>query len=212
MTDNLLPVNATPLERAISDATGRVGEIPVNPHDLWNPVTCPAHLLPWLAWGLSVDRWSGNGSEARKRTEIAASIKSHRVKGSRASIEDVLARYDELLELVEWFETLPAGMPHTFEIHLPIDGNGGERVTREFAEAIVREVVSVKPARSHFELLQMMTATGTLCVPAAAMMTGFLRMEGPAQDDDSQPWADFLQTENGEPFVLEGSAGYLESA
>ena len=48
--NSLLPRNATGAERAIEGATARVGAVPTPFRDLWNPDTCPAALLPWLAW------------------------------------------------------------------------------------------------------------------------------------------------------------------
>ena len=47
---SLLPPNASALERKLEQATLRLGTLPVPLRELWNPDTCPAHLLPWLAW------------------------------------------------------------------------------------------------------------------------------------------------------------------
>lgn len=60
-------------------------------HTLWDPWQCPEHLLPWLAWALSVDEWDEDWSEDQKRNVIAASISVHRDKGSLASVERALA-------------------------------------------------------------------------------------------------------------------------
>ncbi|PJY93783.1 phage tail protein I [Pseudomonas donghuensis] len=49
---SLLPLNSTPLERAIEAATDEVAEVPLRV--LYNPDTCPAHLLHQLAWAWSV--------------------------------------------------------------------------------------------------------------------------------------------------------------
>lgn len=42
----------------------KLKKTPVSIRELWNPDTCPANLLPWLAWSFSVDRWMISG---RKR-------------------------------------------------------------------------------------------------------------------------------------------------
>jgi len=86
----ILPVNATATERAIEGATARIGEAPVPNADLWNPATCPAALLPWLAWALSVDDWDANWTEDRKREVIAAAVYVHRHKGTVASIRTAI--------------------------------------------------------------------------------------------------------------------------
>jgi phage tail P2-like protein len=89
--NSLLPPNATPQEAAIEAATARIGEVPVPNATLWNPATCPAALLPWLAWALSVDEWDGTWPEARQREVIAASVAVHRRKGTRGAVVAALA-------------------------------------------------------------------------------------------------------------------------
>lgn len=78
----LLPPNAAALERALEAATARIGAVPVPVDRTWDPETCPAALLPWLAWALSVDEWDGDWTEERQRDAIAASIAIHRRKGT----------------------------------------------------------------------------------------------------------------------------------
>lgn len=86
----LLPPNATVLERALEAVTVRGSEIPVPVGDTWNPATCPAALLPWLAWSLSVDDWEVEWTDERKREVIAASIAIHRRKGTVWAIRRAL--------------------------------------------------------------------------------------------------------------------------
>ena len=54
MTASLLPSNASGAEQALALSLARLSDIPVPNRDLWNPRTIPAHLLPWLAWSLSI--------------------------------------------------------------------------------------------------------------------------------------------------------------
>ena len=54
---NLLPPNASALERAIAATGAGIDTLPVAVRDVWNPATCPVALLPWLAWALAVDEW-----------------------------------------------------------------------------------------------------------------------------------------------------------
>jgi phage tail P2-like protein len=89
--DGHLPAEAGRAEKALAQGViGAFGfDIP-NPH-LWNPATCPAALLPWLAWALSVDEWDDAWTEATKRAVIAASVEVHRRKGTVGSIKKALA-------------------------------------------------------------------------------------------------------------------------
>ena len=102
MSNSLLPPNATALELATEEVTARAAEIPVPLRDLWNPVSCPADLLPWLAWSLSVDHWDSNWPESIKREVIAQSVGVHKIKGTVAAIRLALtnAGFDEV-EIVE---------------------------------------------------------------------------------------------------------------
>jgi phage tail P2-like protein len=210
---NLLPPNATRLERALVDVLIEHDvEVPIA--ELWDPATCPLSLLPWLAWGLSVDQWDADWPEAVKRQAVADSIALHRIKGTRASVEAVLARFDDLLELVEWHEASPPRAPHTFEIVLPLAGPGvpagGARATAAFAEAIIREVGRVKPLREHLVLVQRLLVKGGIGVQALARPAETRRDDATLIIDTSQPWEALLQTEDGEP-LQDGAGGYLET-
>ena len=51
MSDSrLLPTGSSPLEVAAAKACAEIEKTPVSIRELWNPDTCPANLLPWLAW------------------------------------------------------------------------------------------------------------------------------------------------------------------
>jgi len=90
-TPSLLPPNATSQERAMEASTARLAEVPVPVAKLWQPHTCPAALLPWLAWTLSVDEWDGDWSDEQQRRSIAMSVAIHKTKGTLGSIRRVLA-------------------------------------------------------------------------------------------------------------------------
>ncbi|WP_267382241.1 MULTISPECIES: phage tail protein I [unclassified Sphingomonas] len=205
MPNSLLPPNATPLERAMEGATARVGAIDISQAaDLWNPASCPAPILPWLAWSLSVDFWDATWSDAVKRDAVATAIAKHRRKGTRASVEEVLARYDALLSVVEWFEASPQAAPHTFEVQLQLvtaDGiaPGGTRSTAAFVEAIVRDIIRVKPLREHFTLAQTLRTRASVAVFGVGRLAGFVRERAALAADTSPFWDPCLQTEDGEP-------------
>jgi phage tail P2-like protein len=212
---SLLPPNSTPLERALEQGVARLGEVPYPLDLLWDPQRCPVEMLPWLAWGLSVDSWDAEWSEQAKRDAVAGSIALHYTKGTPASVKSVLGRFDQLLELVEWHQATPRADPHTFEIRLPIAGDGvepgGRRATAAFAEAIIREVGRVKPAREHFRLVQSLVLEGAIGIQGVARLAGATRAEMAANIDTSPAWAAYLQTEDGEPLQDEAGA-FLDTA
>ncbi|HEX8583057.1 MAG TPA: phage tail protein I [Allosphingosinicella sp.] len=211
---SLLPPNATRLERNVELAAARVDDVPVPLRELWDPYACEAWLLPWLAWGLSVDRWDSDWSEARKRHAVATSIELHRTKGTPAAVEAVLASFDDLARLVEWHETTPRGAPHTFEILLPMvtpEGTapGGPRSRAAFAEAIIRDVARVKRLSQHFELVQSIAVSTAIGLAAVSQTGVFLRIDAAAAPDPDPAWLSLLLSEDGEP--LQDDAGnFLE--
>lgn len=91
-TPSLLPsANAGPAELAIEQTGARIEGFPDHIRPLWNADTCPAYLLPWLAWTLSVDHWSSSWSEETKRAVIRASVEVHRHKGTVGAIKRAMA-------------------------------------------------------------------------------------------------------------------------
>jgi phage tail P2-like protein len=103
---DLLPPNATSLERALAGAAGRIDGLDVEViRRLWDPASCSADLLPWLAWAASVDTWDDTWPEATRRRVIADSHATHRLKGTPAAIR--LALQSIGLADVEIEEGLP---------------------------------------------------------------------------------------------------------
>ena len=89
---SLLPANRTDQEAAIETTqAARIAAMDVPVERLWNPATCPAPLLPWLAWALSVDEWDDAWPEEAKRRVIADSVTVHRVKGTVGAVRRALA-------------------------------------------------------------------------------------------------------------------------
>jgi phage tail P2-like protein len=182
----------------------------------WNPATINADWLPWLAYGLSVDSWDADWSEAEKRAAVAGSIALHRIKGTRASVEIVLARFDALARVVEWHEASPRAAPHTFDVMLPMvtapgAAPGGTRSSAAFAEAIIREVSRVKPLREHFRVAQRVDAGVTIGVVGAARAAIYRRDDCALVSDQAPIWSRYLQTEDGEPFE-DDFGDFLEDA
>lgn len=91
MSDHLLPPNATSQEVALDGATARLGDVPAPLRDVWNPETCPAHMLPWLAWAFGVDEWDSDWSDDAKRQTIRDAVMIQRRKGTVWAIKRVVA-------------------------------------------------------------------------------------------------------------------------
>lgn len=204
---SLLPPNATRLERALEAGAARLGDVSAPIDTLVDPATIAASALPWLAYGLSVDFWDTAWSEAMKRRTVAESIAQHRIKGTRASVEHVLARIDRLATVLEAHEDAPRLAPHTFEVHLPLvtapGSAGGARAQAAIVDDIIAQVGTVKPLREHLTVVQSLTLAGGVALQGAARIAGYTRDDANLLIDTSPAWDFYLQTEEGEPMQAE---------
>ncbi len=121
---------------------------------IWDPDACPASLLPWLAYALSVDVWDSSWSEARKRAVIAASPMVHRLKGTLASVENALTAMGLSATLTEWWETDPIGQRGTFDItiHYPEEAAEDEvLISEKQVTQSLQSVRATKPKSRTFD-------------------------------------------------------------
>jgi len=137
---SLLPLNSTPLERGIEATFAETTLIPLR--TLYNPDTCPEHLLPHLAWAWSVDRWDPAWSEPVKRAAIKASFFIHKHKGTIGALRRVVEPLGYLIEIVEWFNTVPQGVPGTFALKVGVLDTG---ITEEMYLELERLIDDAKP-------------------------------------------------------------------
>ena len=144
---SLLPLNSTPLERAIEAAMDDVPVIPIR--TLYNAQSCPAHLLHQLAWAWSVDRWDNRWSEKIKRSAIESAFYIHSHKGTIGALRRV----------VEW-QTLPLGVPGTFALKVGVLETG---ITEEMYRELVALIDDAKPlSRLLTELVISLETTGVI--------------------------------------------------
>ncbi len=174
---SLLPPNATAQERAIEAATARAASVSTPLRDLWNPDTCPAALLPWLAWALSIDAWKDYWPEYVKRARVRAAIEIQRRKGTAQSVREVVQAFGGQVSLREWWEQTPRGRPHTFDMVLTLTGEGGGTASAQFVSDVIAEVERTKPVRSHFTFTQGVNALGGVGIVAAARAVVYRRLE-----------------------------------
>lgn len=210
---SLLPPNATSAERALEQAM-RTGIDLSAVGTLWNPETCPEDVLPFLAWGLAISHWDAAWTEAEKRAAIAQAIPFHQIKGTRAAVEEILARFHPLLSIVEWWEANPRRTPHTFEVRAPAGPGGIDAsfLTEETANAIIRDVAAAKPLRAHFDFVFALEAQASLYMAGGVMAGTISRRDYEAVLDESRDWTIVLQTEDGEPVYTPDGLDLLETS
>jgi phage tail P2-like protein len=161
MSSELLPPNASQTSRALADAFGQELDIPVPNYTLWDPQSCPANILPWLAWSLSVDEWDDNWTEEQKRDAISASVTVHRQKGTIGALKRALQAIGYDVEVDE-----DTGQAYTFRLAFDLNQTG-PLDSKTFAMA-KRVALANKNARSHLLAVQaLMQSTAQIYVGAA---------------------------------------------
>ncbi|MDH1526710.1 phage tail protein I [Pseudomonas mosselii] len=142
----LLPGNSTPLERQAAEALAQIERVPVPIRDLINPERCPVALLPFLAWAFSIDRWDSRWPEAVKRRAIRSSYFVHSRKGTIGALRRVVEPLGYLIEVVEWHQTMPEGVPGTFAIKVGVNDEG---ISDETYQELTRLIDDAKPLTRH---------------------------------------------------------------
>ncbi|MDO3563359.1 phage tail protein I [Ralstonia pseudosolanacearum] len=164
----LLPPNATPLERRAAQAGGRIERVPVPLRDLWNPATCPAELLPFLAWSFSVDRWNPAWPLATKRAVTAAAYFVHRKKGTIGALRRAVEPLGYLIRVIEWWQTNPPGPRGSFRLDVGVLQTGIDEAM--YAE-LERLIDDAKPCSRPMLGLQIsLDVRGTQATSAAACL------------------------------------------
>ncbi|HEE9760583.1 TPA: phage tail protein I [Pseudomonas putida] len=146
MSKSLLPTGSTPLERAATEAMAEAMALRVPLRDLWSPDRCPLPLLPYLAWALSVDRWDQAWTEKTKRSVIKASFFVHKRKGTINAVRRVVEPLGYLIEVLEWWQTVPMGTPGTFALKVGVLDTG---ITEEMYQELERLIDDAKPVSRH---------------------------------------------------------------
>ncbi len=206
---NLLPPNSSALERAFDTVElASLGAMPPAVADVWSPERCPAPLLSWLGWGLSIDIWDAAWTEAQKRTAIASAIEDQRRKGTRAALRRALDRIDPFIGITEWFQEPWALPPYTFRLDLPDLNTSTVDYNDDVVGVILRDITAIKPLRAHVFASFRIRALAQTGLVGAVIWCGLARVETDADLDTAQEpeWATYLQTEDGEPLLAETGA------
>ncbi|MES2173294.1 MAG: phage tail protein I [Pseudomonadota bacterium] len=204
---SLLPPASTDLEKALEQVAFALTDLPTPVRDVWSPATCPIGLLPWLAWGVSIDLWDSAWSEARKRAAVADAIAFQRRKGTPASLRVVLDRIDPLIRLVEWFEDRDTLDPYTFRLELPLSADSAVFYDEILVEQILRDIGQVKPVRAHMQAVFRVVAEARTWLVSFAVIGGLTRLDSHADMSSAldPSWGGLLQTEHGEPLFTESN-------
>jgi len=178
---SLLPRNGSQLERLAAIALAQIQRTPIPLRLLWNPMQCPVEFLPYLAWAFSVDRWDSKWTEATKRAHIRASYYIHSRKGTIGALRRVVEPLGYLIEVMEWWQTIPEGVPGTFALKVGVLETG---ITDEMYQELTFLIDDAKPRSRHLTGLAIsLETTGGLYIGAAIYEGDEITVYPPTQRD-----------------------------
>ncbi|WP_419236064.1 phage tail protein I [Serratia fonticola] len=163
----LLPVGSSPLEVAAARACAEVVRVPVPLRELWNPSTCPANLLPYLAWAFSVDRWDERWPVETKRNVVRNAHFVHRHKGTISALRRAVEPLGYLIQVREWWQLNET--PGTFRLVVGVLETG---ITEAMYRELERLIADAKPASRHLTGLTISLSTSGSAYVAACSYSG----------------------------------------
>lgn len=144
MNNRLLPVGSSPLELAAAESLAQIERVPIPIRELWNPDKCPVHLLPYLAWAFSVDRWDKNWTEKAKRDAVKAAMFIHKHKGTIGALRRVVEPLGYFIRVSEWWQTNETA--GTFRLMIGVLETG---MSEEMYSELEDVIFDAKPASRH---------------------------------------------------------------
>lgn len=178
---HLLPSNSTPLERQAAVALAQIQRVPIPLRQLWNPDLCPLAILPYLAWSFSVDRWDSTWSESTKRAAIRAAFYIHSRKGTVGALRRVVEPLGYLIEIIEWWQDVPEGVPGTFKLKVGVLDTG---ITEEMYQELTFLIDDAKPRSRHLTGLAISLETqGAINIGVAVYEGDVIDVYPPVQRD-----------------------------
>ncbi|EGP3689405.1 TPA: phage tail protein I [Escherichia coli] len=135
-------------------------------------------VLDHLAWQWNADTWRDSWPVSLKRSVFKSIIRTKRIKGTRAAVEDVVNSMGGEVNITEWFETSPPGEPYTASIVASINSFDGAVPSKEMLEDTLRSIKSAKSARTLFTFSQAANVSGGVGIVGACQPVSYVRLIG----------------------------------
>ncbi|HIA5986355.1 TPA: phage tail protein I, partial [Escherichia coli] len=135
-------------------------------------------VLDHLAWQWNADTWRDSWPVSLKRSVFKSIIRTKRIKGTRAAVEDVVNSLGGEVNITEWFETSPPGEPYTASIVASINSFDGAVPSKEMLEDTLRSIKSAKSARTLFTFSQATNVSGGVGIVGAFQPVSYVRLIG----------------------------------
>jgi phage tail P2-like protein len=159
MSDNktLLPINASELLKDLEKTGCKITELEAKNKYVFNADLLSEDILPWLAWGFSVDDWNDAWEVDIKRNIIKTSVTLHKQKGTIGALKKALSAFNFVdIKIEEWFEY--GADPYYFRVFFAIPYAGFDI---NILPEISKVIQNTKNARSHLESFKPYLSSGS---------------------------------------------------
>lgn len=131
-------------------------------------------ILDHLAWenrAVWKDTWPLNV----KRSVIKSVLIEASTKGTLYAVRAAIQSLGSAAVIVEWFDMVPPGPVHTFDITVTVPEIDGQLPAETQADIVAR-IENVKPVRSHYTFTLAANAVGNLYLAGAARPAVYARL------------------------------------
>ncbi|MCL6700444.1 phage tail protein I [Pseudomonas sp. T1.Ur] len=174
----LLPVNSSPLERALDLGFAQLLERIDPPFpELMNPQETPLAFLPYLAADRGVGEWDAEANEPEKRLTVSLSWQIQRQAGTRQALNHAVESMGFTPQVTAWYEQQPLAHPYTFDVQAVI----GRSWSSGDHNRLIRRIDAAKSERDQATITFVHHTKGSLMVAAAgdaAISEGELFLDG----------------------------------
>jgi phage tail P2-like protein len=131
--------------------------------------------LDHMAWELDAKVWRDTWPINTKRSVIKNVIKEKSKKGTLSAVQSAIESLGSAAVIVEWFDMVPVGTPHTFDITVTLPEIEGQ-VSAETQADLFAKIDDVKPVRSHYTFTLAADAAGELYLSGYARPAVYARL------------------------------------
>ncbi|EBJ6264735.1 phage tail protein I [Salmonella enterica] len=135
-------------------------------------------VLDHLAWQWKSDTWRDNWPVSLKRSVFKSIIRTKRIKGTRAAVEDVVSSLGGVVDIKEWFEQSPRGEPYTASIVASINSFDGAVPSKEMLDDVIRSIKYAKSARTLYSFSQAANISSSIGIAGGLQSVSYVRLTG----------------------------------
>ncbi|EEM0025050.1 phage tail protein I [Salmonella enterica] len=135
-------------------------------------------VLDHLAWQWNSDTWRDNWPVSLKRSVFKSIIRTKRIKGTRAAVEDVVSSLGGVVDIKEWFEQSHRGEPYTASIVASINSFDGAVPSKEMLDDVIRSIKYAKSARTLYSFSQAANISSSIGIAGGLQSVSYVRLTG----------------------------------